>query len=67
MKKIKFIVFLVVTVLLTACGTTSKVPITGRKQNLLVSDEQVLSLSGQQYQEYMKTAKASPMPPTQRW
>ena len=59
MKKMKFIVMLVVTVLLTACGTTSKVPITGRKQNLLVSDEQVLSLSGQQYQEYMKSAKAS--------
>lgn len=45
--------------LLASCGTTSTVPITGRKQHLLVSDEQVLSLSNQQYQEYMKTAKAS--------
>lgn len=45
--------------LLSACGTTGTVPITGRKQNLLVSDEQVLSLSNQQYQEYMKSAKPS--------
>lgn len=45
--------------MLASCGTTSTVPITGRKQNILVSDEQVLSLSNQQYTEYMKTAKAS--------
>ena len=45
--------------LLVSCGTTSTVPITGRKQNLMVSDQQVLSLSSQQYQEYMKTAKPS--------
>lgn len=45
--------------MLAGCGTTSTVPITGRKQNILVSDEQVLSLSNQQYTEYMKTAKAS--------
>ena len=44
---------------LASCGTSSTVPITGRKQNILVSDEQVLSLSNQQYQEYMKSAKAS--------
>ena len=47
------------TVLLVACGTTKTVPITGRKQSLLVSDEKVLSLSTQQYSEYMKTAKKS--------
>lgn len=45
--------------MLASCGTTSTVPITGRKQNLLVSDEQVLSLSNEQYASYMKTAKAS--------
>lgn len=45
--------------LLASCGTTSTVPITGRKQHLLVSDEQVLSLSNQQYQEYMQSATAS--------
>lgn len=44
---------------LVSCGTTSTVPITGRKQTLLVNDEQVLSLSNQQYNDYMKTAKAS--------
>lgn len=44
---------------LVSCGTTSTVPITGRKQSLMVSDEKVLSLSNQQYSEYMKTAKAS--------
>ncbi len=45
--------------LLIACGTTSTVPITGRKQNLMVSDQQILSLSSQEYQNYMKTAKPS--------
>lgn len=34
-------------------------PITGRKQNILVSDEQVLSLSNQEYTNYMKSAKIS--------
>ncbi|MBR1667235.1 MAG: M48 family metallopeptidase [Bacteroidaceae bacterium] len=59
MKSVKFLMLVVVTAILASCGTTSKVPITGRKQNLIVSDEQVMSLSNQQYQEYMKTAKAS--------
>jgi predicted Zn-dependent protease len=35
------------------------VPITGRKQTLLVNDEQVLGLSNQQYQQYMQSAKPS--------
>lgn len=59
MKQIKTLLLLAVAALMTACGTTSHVPVTGRKQNLLVSNEQVLSLSSQQYQEYMKTATAS--------
>jgi len=46
-------------VLLTACGTTSTVPITGRQQTLMVSDGEVLSLASQQYQEFMKSAKLS--------
>lgn len=45
--------------LLTACGTSRTVPIVGRTQHLLVSDSQVLSLSNEQYQSYMKTAKKS--------
>lgn len=59
MKKIRIILLMVVTAVLTSCGTTSTVPITGRKQTILVSDEQVLSLSNQEYTSYMKTAKKS--------
>jgi predicted Zn-dependent protease len=56
----KFILMSVVaTLLFAACGTTSTVPITGRKHNLIVTDAQVLSLSNQQYSEFMKTAKLS--------
>ncbi len=43
-------------VLLTAC---SSVPLTGRKQLLLVTDQEVLSLSNQSFTDYMKTAKES--------
>lgn len=49
----------VTSLLLAACGTTSTVPITGRKQTLLVDDAQVLSLSKQQYGEVLKTSKLS--------
>ena len=59
MKKIKFILMAVVTAILVSCGTTRTVPITGRKQTLLVNDEQVLSLSNQEYSSFMKTAKLS--------
>ncbi len=59
MKKIRFFLILMTVALLIGCGTTKTVPITGRKQNLMVSDGQMLSLSTQQYTEYMKTAKPS--------
>ena len=59
MKPIRILLLSVVAAILTSCGTTSTVPITGRKQNLMVSDEQVLSLSNQEYANYMKTAKIS--------
>lgn len=36
-----------------SCGTTRTVPITGRKQNILVSDEQVLSLSNKEYTDFI--------------
>ena len=42
--------------LLTSCGS---VPLTGRKQLLLVSDSEVLSSSLTQYNDYIKTAKKS--------
>ena len=60
MKKVHHLILtLVAALLLSACGTTRVVPITGRKQSLLVSDEQVLSLSTQEYNNYMKTARKS--------
>ena len=59
MKNIKIFVMSLVAALLVSCGTTKTVPITGRKQNLMVTDGEVLSLSTQQYQEFMKTAKLS--------
>lgn len=59
MKTRKWILGCIVSVILASCGTTSTVPIVGRKQNLLVTDEQVLSLSNEQYQSYMKSAKVS--------
>ena len=48
-----------VAAVLVSCGTTNTVPITGRQQSLMVSDGDILSLSTQQYQDFMKTAKLS--------
>lgn len=59
MKHLKFILLSLVTVVLVSCGTSNTVPLTGRKQSLMVSDGEVLSLSTQQYQDFMKTAKLS--------
>lgn len=59
MKKAKFMLLTFVVAFLASCGTTSTVPVTGRKHNLLVSDEQVLSLSSQEYSKYMAAAKKS--------
>jgi predicted Zn-dependent protease len=59
MKTIRTLLITALTLLATACGTTNTVPITGRKTRLLVDDAQVLSLSSQQYQDYMKGAKLS--------
>ena len=60
MKLFKYLTLsLILTLVLSSCGTTNTVPITGRKQNLLVTDAEVLSLSNSQYKEYMKTAKIS--------
>ena len=59
MKQIRIVLLALVAAILVGCGTSSTVPISGRKRTLMVSDEQVLSLSNQQYQEYMKTAKPS--------
>ena len=59
MRSIKFLLMTVVTAILASCGTTRTVPITGRKQNLLVTDEQVLSLSNKEYTSFMQSATLS--------
>ena len=59
MKSIKFFLVTVVAVVMVGCGTSNTVPITGRKQTLMVSDGDILTLSTQQYSEFMKSAKLS--------
>ena len=59
MNKAKLLLMVFVASLLAACGTTRTVPITGRKQSLMVSDAEVLSLSTQEYTNYMSQAKKS--------
>ncbi|GHT73290.1 peptidase M48 [Bacteroidia bacterium] len=54
MRKILFVISVIMG--LYSC---SSVPITGRQQLSLVSDQEVLSLSLQQYGDYIKTAKKS--------
>jgi predicted Zn-dependent protease len=52
---VKYFLTIVITAfLMQGC---SSVPITGRRQLMLVSDQQVITLSLQQYQEYIHTAK----------
>lgn len=59
MKHLKYVAVALFTALLTACGTTSTVPVTGRKHTLLVDDATVLSYSQQEYTKYMQSAKRS--------
>ncbi len=60
MKSIKMMALTAVTILaLSSCGTTQQVPLTGRTHRISVSDEQVLSLSNQEYTKYMASAKKS--------
>lgn len=54
--KIRLPILLGALLLWVACGT---VPITGRQQVLLVSDQEVLSASLAQYSDYMSTAPRS--------
>lgn len=56
MKRFKLTTLLLAFFLLAGC---SSVPLTGRKQVLLVSDSEVLSSSLTQYNDYIKTAKKS--------
>jgi predicted Zn-dependent protease len=60
MKRIKIcLMALVVALVAASCGTSRVVPITGRTQNLMVSDAEILSLSSQEYTKYMQAAKKS--------
>ncbi|WP_294920084.1 M48 family metallopeptidase [uncultured Prevotella sp.] len=59
MRKVRFMLMALAAAIVMSCGTTRTVPITGRKQNILVSDEQVLSLSNKEYTNYMNSAKLS--------
>lgn len=52
----KEFVLIIALLLLASCGN---VPLTGRRQVLLVSDQEVLSSSLTQYSDYIKTAKLS--------
>ena len=57
--KIKYLLMAAVVALMTACGTASKVPLTGRTHRISVSDAQLLSLSNQEYTKFMASAKRS--------
>ncbi len=62
MKSLKNLALVAMTSLvLASCGTTQQVPLTGRTHRISVSDEQVLSLSNQEYTKYMASAKKSRM------
>ena len=56
MKRTSYLILLL-AVILSACST---VPLTNRKQFLLVSDQEVLALGLQSYNEYIATAQPSP-------
>lgn len=51
--------FLLALVMTAACGTSSRVPVTGRKHSLMVSDAQILSLSKQEYSKFLQGARLS--------
>jgi len=56
MKKLSLLSLILILICIYGC---SSVPITGRQQLNLVSDQEVLSLSLQEYSDYIKTAKKS--------
>ena len=50
------ILFIAMSLLFSSCGS---VPVTGRKQLNLVSNQEVLTISLQQYQQFIKSAPIS--------
>lgn len=61
MKKVKLLLFALMMLMMAPVSAQTKytVPVSGRKVKLWVSDKQVLSLSSQEYESYLKTAKIS--------
>ena len=62
MKSIKLLALTAMaTLVLSSCGTASKVPLTGRTHRIssTYSDSQILSLSNAEYTKYMASAKKS--------
>ena len=59
MKRLNHLLIGALAAMMLACGTTSQVPITGRKHSLLVSDAQILSLSKQEYAKFLSSARLS--------
>ena len=59
MKRLNHLLIGALAAMMLACGTTSQVPITGRKHSLLVSDAQILSLSKQEYAKFLSNARLS--------
>lgn len=59
MKRINVVLVSLMAVLMVSCGTSRTVPLTGRKQNLMVGDAEILSLSQQEYAKYMQTVRIS--------
>ncbi len=59
MKKIKFLLVGTLLAVLASCGTSERVPLTGRTHRIAVSDQQILSLSNQEYRKFMASAKKS--------
>lgn len=55
----KFLLMSVVFATLASCGTTSTVPLTGRKHRISMTDGELLTLSQTQYSKFMASVKKS--------
>ena len=67
MKQIKYLLVTIVIATLTACGTTSTVPLTGRRHTISVSDADILSLSKTQYANLWRAQRSLQMLRTHKW
>lgn len=59
MNKMKFLLMSVVFATLASCGTTSTVPLAGRKHRISMTDGELLTLSQTQYSKFMASVKKS--------